>query len=123
MINGLYGRPGQARSPFGERRKRYVLFTRPIRPGRFTIFSAIFRMRSDSRTATLSASSYVAGVLVARQIFLGIVAISGLLAVAMATGEPLPWVKNGRPTSQAEQMRQALSDAELHGLSSASYSS
>lgn len=51
------------------------------------------------------------------------IAIGGLLAVARADAEPLLWVTNGQPTAQAEAMRQALSQAELHGLSSASYTS
>ncbi|HEY0682249.1 MAG TPA: L,D-transpeptidase family protein [Steroidobacter sp.] len=58
-----------------------------------------------------------------RQIRLGIVAIGALFAVAAATAEPLLWVKNGRPTAQAEEMRRVLSEAEQHGLPSAAYGS
>lgn len=58
-----------------------------------------------------------------REIRLGVFAISALFALASHAAGPLLWVNDSRPTAQAQEMRQALYDAERHGLESASYRS
>lgn len=57
------------------------------------------------------------------QIRLGVFTISALFALAVHAAEALLWVSDGRPTAQAQAMRQALDEAERHGLEPASYRS
>lgn len=57
------------------------------------------------------------------QIRLGCLAIVLLFAGPACAAEPLLWVHDGRPTSQAQQLRQALKEAERHGLERESYRS
>lgn len=58
-----------------------------------------------------------------RRQILQVLAISLLFSVAASAAEPLLWVSDGRPTAQAQQMRQALGESELHGLPPESYRS
>jgi murein L,D-transpeptidase YcbB/YkuD len=66
---------------------------------------------------------YSQGGPVRRQIRFGFLAICTLFALATHAAEPLLWMSGGRPTTQAREMRQALHEAERHGLEPASYRS
>lgn len=58
-----------------------------------------------------------------REIRWVVVAICVLLGLAAQAAEPLPWVRNGRPTPPAQEMRESLREAERYGLSPESYRS
>lgn len=60
---------------------------------------------------------------VTRAILMGMAVVGAWWAVATHAAEPLLWVKQGRPSPQAEKIEEALREADRHGLRADAYMS